>query len=158
QNYTFQEDQTCSNAAPGSGCRPVLFKQTEQLTVRMLRTPGKGWFITDFQGDNGTVQGAPPGPQVTDMAQPDIQVQSLAAAGAASGAKRSVKGGGASVAGLVVGANRFVATIVNTGNAPLSAQPGVHFSLRDANGAELATDDEDLPLPLAANGFSQVSG
>jgi len=35
-------------------------KQFEQLTVRMTRTPGKGWFITDFQGDTGTVQ-APPG-------------------------------------------------------------------------------------------------
>jgi hypothetical protein len=43
------------------------FNQTEGLTVRFSRTPGTGWLITDFQGDNGTLQGIPPGVSATGL-------------------------------------------------------------------------------------------
>ena len=45
-----------------------IFTQTEQLTVRFERIPGTGWLISDFQGDNGTVQGLPPA--IANLAAP----------------------------------------------------------------------------------------
>lgn len=77
QAYTFKEDQTCANAPLGTLCQRVVFKQLEQLTVRLKRVPGKNWYITEFQGDNGTVQGTPPGPIQRDTSLPDLRIASL---------------------------------------------------------------------------------
>ena len=111
QKYTFKNDPTCASAAAGSSCQKPLFSQTEQLTARMVRVPGRGWFITDFQGDNGTVQGVPPGPQ-TVFAAPqtgtvDLEVGAIAPVG--------------SYIGTLPGA--VDVTITNVGTAPSSAAP-----------------------------------
>jgi hypothetical protein len=55
QKYSFSSDPA------------KTFNQTEGLTIRFNRTPGAGWLITDIQGDNGTLQGIPPGISATGM-------------------------------------------------------------------------------------------
>ncbi len=79
-----QENITCNDATVRADWQQnysfisnpkAVFKQSEQLSVRLQRTPGAGWFITDFQGDNGKVQGVP-GPQTVDTAAPDLEISS----------------------------------------------------------------------------------
>ena len=167
QNYTFKGDQTCANAQAGTSCQKVLFKQTEQLTARMTRLPGKGWFITDFQGDNGTVQGVPPGPQTTFTAQPELQVTSLQIVTSSTSTQvqrrqtsaHTARATQQSVVGLASGVNHFVATVTNIGNAPLTQQPQLHFALLDANSNEITGDTEPLPtLPLNPGDSETVNG
>src|SRR5579864_5671861 len=135
----------------------------------MIRTPGRGWFITDFQGDNGTVQGAPPGPQTSFTAQPNLQVTGLQIVASSTSQQTqrrqrianapSAASAPQGVVGLAPGVNHFVATVTNVGNAPLTQQPQLHFSVIDTNGTEIAGDTEQLPiLPLAAGDSETVSG
>ena len=137
QNYTFKANPN------------LPFSQSEQLSIRMSRVPGKGWYITDFQGDNGTVQGQLPGPAVTDNPQPDLQVTSVYA----------TYTGGASAAAQVVppGVQSFTAVVANTGGADLSAATLVRFTLLDANNTALTTTDVGLTLPLTAGSTQMVT-
>jgi hypothetical protein len=162
QIYTFKSDQTCANAQAGTACQKVLFRQSEQLTARMTRTPGKGWFITDFQGDNGTVQGVPPGPQTSFAAQPSLQVTGLQITIASTTQQsnlRTQRATSVSVIGLAPGINHFVATVTNIGKAPLTQQPQLRFSVFDASNNEIAGDTENLPtLPLNPGASETVTG
>ena len=161
QIYTFKSDATCANATAGAACQKVLFRQEEQLTARMTRTPGKGWFITDFQGDNGTVQGVPPGPQTTFTAQPSLQVTGLQVTASATqqSTQRKQRDTSVPAVGLAPGVNHFSATVTNIGNAPLTQQPQLRFSVFDANGKEIVGDTENLPtLPLNPNDSEVVNG
>ncbi|MBV9147480.1 MAG: hypothetical protein JO065_16320, partial [Acidobacteria bacterium] len=164
QKYTFKSDQTCVNAAAGSSCQKVVFSQSEQLTARMTRAPGKGWFITDFQGDNGTVQGSAPGPQTSFAALPNLQISGLQIANASASpqdqARRIRSAGSQSVVGLAPGqSTQFTAVVTNVGNAPLTEQPKLHFALLDSSGAELTAQTQDLPtLPLNPGDSENVTG
>ena len=138
QNYTYKANPD------------IPFSQSEQLSIRMNRLPGRGWFISDFQGDNGTVQGQLPGPVVTDIPQPDMQVTSVFA---------SYTGGSTAAAQIVPpGPQSFTAVVANTGGADLSAATVVRFTLLDSNNTALTTPtDVSLTLPLAAGGTQNVS-
>src|SRR5213075_3213688 len=106
------------------------------LTMHMLRTPGKGWFITEFVGDSGTVQGVPPGPIQVDTALPDLQVTTIA----------SSLGG----ASLPPGINTINVTVLNSGNADLRTGTTLHVGFFNAAGTELIGTDTAIPNPLAA--------
>jgi hypothetical protein len=69
QNFVLR-DGACSQL-PSQIC-----SQEEQLTLRMERTPGKYWKVTDIQGDNGTVQGLPAGPNI-DANTFDVEVAGI---------------------------------------------------------------------------------
>ena len=137
QNYTFKANPN------------IPFSQGEQLSIRMSRAPGKGWYITDFQGDNGTVQGQLPGPAVTTNPLPDLQVTSVYA----------TYTGGSSAAAQVVppGPQSFTAVVANTGGADLSAATIVRFTLLDSNNTALTTTDVGLPLPLTAGSTQNLT-
>lgn len=155
QAYTFKDDLTCANVLPGTICQRVIFKQLEQLTVRMKRIPGKNWYITEFQGDNGTVQGTPPGPIQRDTSLPDLRIASLT-----PGAITTVAAAGPAdnVIGVAPGANGFAAVVENIGTADLTTAARVRFVARDGNGNTLATDVRDLSGPLAVGGSATVIG
>jgi hypothetical protein len=140
QNYTFIAD-------------PSVYNQTEQLSVRLQRAPGTGWFITDFQGDNGKVQGVP-GPQTADAAAPDLEVTSTTIDGrpVSVGVPLQVGGGSHSVA----------VTVSNNGTAPLQA--GVLLPLimtvQDKNGTNVTTIDSfngTVPSPLSNGNTTMVT-
>lgn len=133
QNYTFRGDQTCANAQAGSSCQRMLFHQSEQLTARMTRIPGKGWLITDFQGDNGKVQGAAPGPQTT-FAPPvagnvDLGVGSIVAPGQLIGTQ----------------AGAIDVTITNSGTVPSVASTD-----------NLVLTSADFPTKLGSAGIPSI--
>jgi hypothetical protein len=50
QSYVLRNG-ACAGASPSGSCT-----QEEQLTARLVRTPGVGWKIAEFNGDNGTLQ------------------------------------------------------------------------------------------------------
>ncbi len=133
QKFRFKSDPT------------IELVRTEQLSTRMVRQPGKGWRIVDFQGDNGT---APPGPIVTDSAQPNLVVTAVFPSYAS----------GTSVDPPVPpGAQSFTAFIQNTGAADFSSATVVHFELRDSTNAVIGTGvDVPLPVPLATGGSATV--
>lgn len=136
QNYTYKQNPDIS------------FNQTEQLSMRMLRTPGKGWNIVDFQGDNGTVQGQLPGPAVTDTAQPDLIVAAV---------YPTYVGASSTNAPVPPGAQNFTANIQNVGGADFTAATVVRFQLRDANNNPIGNAvDVNLPAPLAAGAAVNV--
>jgi len=137
QNYTYKANPT------------IPFSQSEQLSIRMSRAPGKGWYISDFQGDNGTVQGQLPGPAVTDNPQPDMQVTSVYA----------TYTGASSTAAQVVppGAQSFTAAVTNVGGADLTVAANVLFSLLDINNATLTTSTVSLAVPLKAGATQNVT-
>jgi hypothetical protein len=56
QNYVLRNG-ACAAASPSGSCT-----QDEQLTVRLVRTPGVGWKIVEFNGDNGALLGLSPRP------------------------------------------------------------------------------------------------
>ncbi|MCU1306393.1 MAG: hypothetical protein JWN45_1088 [Acidobacteriaceae bacterium] len=148
QNYTFKTDGTCDNLPAGTACQRVLFTQTEQLTTRMIRVADPsgsrilGWNIVDFQGDNGTVQGTPPGPRTVDTALPDLQVQGLTS----------------STGGVAPGINTFSASVQNVGSGPLSAPAKIRFAALAPDNTELAFDVEDVPIPLGVGQSINVLG
>ncbi|MEO6120015.1 MAG: FecR domain-containing protein, partial [Terriglobales bacterium] len=156
QAYTFKDDLTCANAPVGSLCQRVVFKQQEQLTVRMKRIPGKNWYITEFQGDNGTVQGTPPGPIQRDTSLPDLRISSLSPAALPAGAPAAGKADNA--IGIAPGANGFAAIVENTGTADLQTSVRVRFVARDGSGNEIATDLRELPGPIPVGGSATVVG
>ncbi|HUS18218.1 MAG TPA: FecR domain-containing protein, partial [Terriglobales bacterium] len=156
QAYTFKDDQTCANLTAGAVCQRVVFKQQEQLTVRMKRIPGKNWYITEFQGDNGTVQGTPPGPIQRDISLPDLHISSLTPSALPSAGPAAGREG--SVIGVAPGANGFAAVIENVGAADLLTSVKVRFVARDTNGNEIATDLRDLPGPIPVGGSVTVVG
>ena len=89
----------------------------------VIGTPGKGWFITDFQGDNGTLQGTIPGPQTGDAALPELQV-TIVTAGAAQGTAGllAVNGGSPSATNVLpigTGPVQIHARVTNIGRAAL---------------------------------------
>jgi hypothetical protein len=137
QNYTYKANPT------------IPFSQSEQLSIRMSRAPGKGWYISDFQGDNGTVQGQLPGPAVTDNPQPDLQVTSVYA----------TYTGASSTQSQVVppGAQSFTAAVTNVGGADLTVAANVLFSLLDINNATLTTSTVSLAVPLKAGATQNVT-
>lgn len=139
QNYSTKTNPT------------VTFSQSEQLSMRMTRTPGKGWLIVDFQGDNGTVQSAGqlPGPIATDAATPDLAVISVFPG---SSATQTVVGPGA--------AQAFTAVIQNVGSAAFTANTNVVFQLLDGSNNPLAGAQATvaLPVPLAAGAQVTVQG
>lgn len=153
QKYTFKADQTCLNTPVGETCQRVVFNQNEQLTVRMQRTPGRGWYISEFQGDNGTVQGTPPGPRIVDTALPDLELESLTLFSTPQAAREN------SVAsGVAPGLNTFEAVVKNTGNGALTTATRVRFSVRDLNNNETAFVITELPAPLEAGASIAVLG
>ncbi len=141
QNYTFK--QVCQNFAVGTqtvqACSDpnVPFSQTEQLSARMVRTPGKGWFITDFQGDNGKVQGVPVIVS-PDTAAPDLLISSVSAGG-----------GGI----LATGDQTVYAHVINLGSADVTQNTTVQFVLyKQSDGTQLAVATANVAAPIAANG------
>ncbi len=137
QNYTYKSNPN------------LAFSQNEQLSMRMNRVPGKGWYISDFQGDNGTVQGQLPGPAVTTNPQPDMQVSAVYATFV----------GHATTAPQIVppGAQSFTAAVANVGGADLTVAAVVRFSLLDLSNATLTTVDVPLTVPLAAGATQNVA-
>ncbi|MEO5936054.1 MAG: FecR domain-containing protein, partial [Terriglobales bacterium] len=156
QAYTFKEDLTCANVPAGSLCQRLVFKQQEQLTVRMKRIPGKNWYITEFQGDNGTVQGTPPGPIQRDTSLPDLRISSLTPTTAVATGSAAAKAEG--VIGIAPGVNAFAALVENTGSADLQTSVKVRFVARDGNGNQIATDLRELPGPIPVGGSATVVG
>ncbi len=137
QNYTYQ-----ANPA-------IAFSQREHLTVRMTRTPGRGWYITDFQGDNGTVQGQLPGPATTDNPLPDMIMNSVYA---------TYAGNSSTTAQLVPpGPQSFSAMISNVGGATLTAGTSVQFALLDASNNVLTSTTVPLTVPLGINATQTVT-
>jgi len=143
QKYTFVNDGTCASVAAGQTCQRVVFDQSEQLTVQMTRTPGKGWFITNFQGDNGQVNGTPPGPIVQDVAIADLTLTNLQA-----------QAGGTSIA---PGNVPFTATVNNVGNGTLNVVANVLWTLYDSAGNQIVTTTTQTPIPLAGGSSTQVT-
>jgi hypothetical protein len=136
QNYTYKANPNIS------------FKQSEQLSMRMVRRPGKGWFITDFQGDNGTVQGQLPGPAVTDSAQPDLFAQAV---------YPTYVGGTSTNPPVPPGAQSFTAVIQNIGGADFTVNTVVRFQLLDSSNTPLGNAvDVPLPTPLTAGSTVNV--
>lgn len=145
--YTFKNDSTCAGLPPGSACTPPVLSQSEQLTVRMALQPGRGWFIVDLQGDNGTLQGVPPVVTPSGVALPDLQVSQVAS-----------PFGSVQPVGVNTGVQNFQATVVNLGSTTFTTATTVHFSLVDSANTELASSDQNLPVPLAAGATTVVVG
>jgi hypothetical protein len=147
-NYTFKENPTAQ-----------VPTQKEQLSVKFVRKPGRGWFINDFQGDNGTVA---PGPVAnTDVALPDLTITLLPPGTGPQG--YTARGGTAPATSSVPvpsGRNTFMATVTNAGDGTLTTGTTVHFSLRDASNNEISGTGVDATLPsgLAAGATTTVSG
>jgi len=137
QNYTFRNSPN------------EVFSQEEQLSVRMRLVPGIGWLITDFQGDNGTVQGVPPGPQITDQALPDLVVTSSSLGQSQLDILNPSP--------VAPGLHTVKATVSNTGNADLIANMPVTISLLDANSSVIATATQNVPLPVSQGSTGVVS-
>lgn len=133
QNYTYKTNPS------------ITFSQSEQLSMRMTRTPGKGWLITDFQGDNGTVQGQLPGPAQTSTPQPDLQINS------------GDVFPGTTPGGLVVatGSQVFSAIVQNVGGADFTANTVVQFQLLSGTTTVVQTT-VPLTVPLAAGNSETV--
>src|SRR5581483_8090853 len=155
QNYSFQNNPN------------LVYHQVEQLSVRMSRESGDGWRIVDFQGDNGTVQGLPPGPQTSDAALPDIEVQitnvtSVSGAVPVKGARAQASRGPATTSNdptpIPTGSVQVTATVTNVGKAPLTQTVKVRLSLTDSAGTEIGGTDVDVAPPLAPGQSVQVSG
>ena len=133
QNYTFIGDAA------------TVYNQTEQLSVRLQRVPGNGWYITDFQGDNGKVQGVVPGPQTADTASPDLAVAGTTIDG------RPVSSGTPIQVGA--GTRTVVVDITNNGTATFAngAVLPVTITLQDTNGTNVTTIDTfngSVPNPI----------
>ncbi len=133
----------------------LVLHQTEQLSARFLRTPGKGWSITEFQGDNGTVQGLPPGPSTTEVALPELQVVGLVTTAAQSG---SPTRGARAILPISTGNVNVKATVKNIGSAPLNQSVVIHVSLTDPATNELAGSDLTVNPPLAVGQQTDVTG
>ncbi len=147
---------------------PVVLSQSENLTVRFTRTPGKGWGIVSLQGDNGTVQGVPPGPVKVSSALPDLTISGITAGSSTSrfSAASSARGGSRSAAAaaassttpaIATGAVTVTATVANTGSAAFSGSTDVLFALIGPTGT-LATTDVTFSQGLAAGGNTTVTG
>ena len=120
QNYSF-----ITNAG-------VVFKQEEQLQVTMRRNPGTGWLITNFSGDNGTVQGVPPGPAVVDTSAPDLSVATVTVDGMPA----------ISVSTISPGSHTFGVTVLNNGSAGFAgANWHTVFSATDSTGKTITPTD-----------------
>ena len=135
-NYTFKGATTLTTQPP------------ENITVRMHRTVGQGWFITDFQGDNGTVQGTPPGPQTQQQALPDPAVVDLGVFNNityTTGSSLSISGG----------ATTFGATITNSGDADLTQSVSLAWTVTTGS-TTLATFASSLTTPLSPGQSTQV--
>lgn len=133
QNYAYKTNPT------------IPFSQSEQLSMRMSRTPGKGWLITDFQGDNGTVQGQLPGPAQTSSPQPDLQIN------------QGDVFPGTTPGGLVVatGSQVFSAVVQNVGGADFTANTVVQFQLLSGTTTIVQTT-VPLTVPLTAGNSETV--
>lgn len=137
QNFTFK-------GSPNS-----VLSAGEQLTVTMRRTPGTGWLITAMSGDNGTVQGALPGPLVTNTALPDLVVTS---ASISSGMLSTT-----SASPVNPGSHTVQATISNVGNADLTTNMPVVISVLNGSSAVVATSTVNLPLPVSQGSSTVVT-
>ena len=136
QNYTFQDNPR------------AVFSQEEQLSARLHRVPGKGWYITDFQGDNGRVQGVP-GPQTADTAAPDLVVTNVVIDDTRLDPAQSSP--------VFPGTHTVTVTVSNTGNAALT-QP-LPFTMNVTNGQsqQASTFSGTVPAPLAVGQSTTVT-
>ncbi len=145
QNYSFPQNTG------------LVYHQSEQLTARFTRVPGRGWLINDFQGDNGTVQGVPPGPITSDLALPELQVTNITTAAAQGGggglrAASGSEGNAANPVPVAPGTVNVRFTVTNVGRAPLTQAVTIHVALLDLNHVELAGGDVVVNPPLAVGG------
>ncbi|MGI9102043.1 MAG: FecR domain-containing protein [Terriglobales bacterium] len=124
----------------------VVFTQEEQLSARMLLTPGKGWNFVDFQGDNGSVSGsaaiALPGPVAASVnsSAPDLLVSGVFPSYASSSSPSALA--------FPPGNQPATAVIFNAGTAALTSDTTVQFNLQGGSGT-LATVTMPLPGPLS---------
>jgi FecR protein/CARDB len=134
-NYTFR------------GVTDITTQRPENITVRMHRSVGQGWFVTDFQGDNGTVQGVPPGPNSSDAALADLTVND---AGIIVNGTYT-KGSNIAVSG---GPTTFGATIQNVGNAAFTGPAKAVWTV-NVGGTVLPAVSTDIPI-LPPGATSQI--
>jgi len=129
-NYTFK------------GSTQLLQQPAENVFVRMNRVVGQGWFITDFQGENGTVQGAPPGPQSNvDVALPDLQLTNVRAS---ADGTTGIPIGGALPSNFYV-----LADVANVGNLAVTQAIDTQFNV--TVGSFTVTGTVALPNPFDVN-------
>ncbi len=129
-NYTFK------------GSTQLLQQPAENVFVRMNRVVGQGWYITDFQGENGTVQGAPPGPQSNvDVALPDLQLTNVRAS--ADGTT------GIPIGGAVPSNFYVLADVANVGNLAVTQAVDTQFNV--TVGSFTVTGTVALPNPFDVN-------
>lgn len=138
--YSFKHDPT-----------QVISDPVKQVTVRLVREPGKGWYITDLQGDNGLVQGMPPGPGESDEATPNLQVLSVTSGGPPAALPQR-QGAPSTQTVVPPGSNTFTATVTNSGPVEINAPINVRFS------AAGTSTEVPLPMPLAPGQQASVSG
>jgi hypothetical protein len=112
----------------------VTQTQHENLEMRLVRAPGKGWMITYFAGDNGTV----PAIASVDTSAPDLAVTAVFPSYASQASSSALP--------VPPGTQSFTAIVANVGTADLSASNIVRFTLSSAAGT--ATVDAPLPVPL----------
>src|SRR5262249_37787000 len=124
QNYTFQADPQ------------TVFGQTEQLSARLQRVPGRGWYIVDFQGDNGKVQGVP-GPQSGDAAAPDLAVTG---ADIGNGPLNPLTPGTVSP-----GTHTVTVTIKNNGSADLIVPLPLTITVNNSSNQQVSTFTGNMP-------------
>lgn len=136
-NYTFK------------GVTSLTTQPAENITVRMRRTVGQGWFINDFQGDNGTVQGTPPGPQSADTALPDLTVNDVGVV------VNSVYSTGSNLA-ISGGTTTFGATIQNIGDASWTSGSTAVWTVT-VSGSTLPAVTTPIPAPLTAGQTAQIT-
>lgn len=149
QNYSFPQNTG------------LVYHQEEQLTARFTRVPGRGWLINDFQGDNGTVQGLPPGPATTDLALPELRVTNIVTVAAQGGggglrAANGREGNAVNPVPVAPGTVNVRLTVVNVGRAPLTQAVTIHVALLDLNHVELAGGDVVVNPPLAVGGTVDI--
>ncbi|ABF40347.1 hypothetical protein Acid345_1345 [Candidatus Koribacter versatilis Ellin345] len=145
ENYSFP--QSPKNIQKTTG---------EEINVKFLRTPGKGWYITELNGDNGTVQGIPPGPVLTDA--PTAQLTVLNVNVAISPTSGTVRRAAASAVPTVpLGPVSFTATVSNTGKADVTLPVAVQFFLLDDKGTQLDLQNSTLPPPLKAGTSADIN-
>jgi hypothetical protein len=131
----------------------------QQMTVKFLRTPGKGWYITELAGDNGTVQGLPPGPVLTDTPAAQLSVLNVNVVTiVGTPHRRAASTSGATLPIVPLGPVKFSATVSNTGSADVTLPLAVQFFLLDGSGKTLEQVDTVLAPPILARKTGTVEG
>jgi hypothetical protein len=130
----------------------------QQMTVKLSRTPGKGWFITALNGDNGTVQGLPVGPVLTDAPAPQLAVLDVSVTAVVPAPVRASTATATTIPVVPLGPVKFSATVSNTGSADVNLPLEVEFFLLDGKGNQIDTETTVLQPPLVAGKTNTVQG